>query len=358
MSRKYLFMVHGIGMHANDWDAKWRTAVLAALKRYAPYSGMSDEELDQEIEFVPIGYDSIFEELRNEWGDAAGMLNDSGVVSNKPLTKAIEWVQDHGTEDSELSQFFWDNVLDVLLWYVFPICRARVIAHVAEQLATGAKAMYSENEGTNTAHVLAHSMGTSVAHDSLVSLRYGEEIHEGAFDSTQHKWRSVFMISNTSRLLRTYTKISDDVDLDEYAPYTSNLKPGSRASAICMRYANVYHRADPITWPRRFAPSGWPFSYFDIETVRYDDLKEVHDLENYLANPKVHLPLLRSVFQRDSLGTGEEIEAAIKEFERDHPHHAADEFAELRGLLNGDHDKKMNARELAAFLIKAFKEFK
>lgn len=359
MSRKYLFLIHGIGRHDGNWSAAWQTAILTALKKYAPYSSMSDDEISEELEFVPIGYDSVFEELRNTWGNAAKMLNDSGVVSQKSLTKAVEWVQNHNTEDDEFSQFFWDNVLDVILWYAFPLCRARVIAKVTEALAQGAKKMYVKNQGTNTSHILAHSMGTSVAHDSLVSLRYGEQIHEGAFDSTQHKWRSVFMVSNTSRLLRTYSKISDDVGLEEYAPYTSNIKPGSRASAICMRYANVYHRADPIAWPRRFSPADWPFaSYLDVETIRYDEIKEIHDLETYIANPRVHLALFRTVFQRDSLGTEEEIRVALKEFERDHPHQAADEFGDLRDLLNGDYDKRFNARELAEFLMKAYQEFK
>ncbi|MBU8922956.1 MAG: hypothetical protein KOO63_14155 [Bacteroidales bacterium] len=358
MSRKYVFLVHGIGRHQEgEWSKPWKAAILNALKKYSPFNSMTDGDLDQQLAFVPISYDSVFEGFRSKWGGLAEALGNNDIIANPGLRKAFEWVADNETEDNGLTAFFWDNVLDAILWYAFPQARGAAIAKVVEQLAAGARKMYDENNGVNTSHVLAHSLGTSVSHDALVSLRYAGHIHGGAFDSKHHKWRSVFMISNTSRLFRTYTRISDDVPIEEYAPYTSNMKSGTRPSAICMRYANVYHRVDPVSWPRRFAPADWPFSsYLDIETIRFDQQKEIHNIDHYMANPHVHIPFLRSVLQRDTFGTAAEVAQSMNEFERDYPNQAANEFAQLRDLLNGDFDRKLNTRELAEFLVKTYKE--
>lgn len=355
MPRKFIFLVHGVGRHPEgQWHIPWKNAILKALRNYAPYKTMSDVELDKVLAFVPINYDSIFEGFRNDWGNLAKSLNSQDIITNTELLRAIKWVSEN--DSTADANFFWDNVLDAILWYAFPIARSRVIAKVAEQFVNGLIKMYDENNGINTSHVLAHSLGTSVCNDALISLRSADSIHSGALSHANHQWRSVYMISNTSRLLHTDFKLSDDVSVSKYDPYTSDMNPGSD-EPICMRYTNVCHVADPISWPRKFAPANWPASsYCTIQTVNYNNLKKVHDIEHYVASPWVHIPFFRSVFQNDKLGTKDEVTDVIRNFKSDFPSQATDEFSDLRSCINGD--EKFDARKLTEFLLKAYKELR
>ena len=359
MSRSYVFLIHGVGKHDPDtWSTPWKDGIIRELKRYEPYKNVQQEVIEKDlIRFVPIGYDAIFEGYRNRWHDLAGALADNAVIKNPSVRKALEWVAAPDGDDSK-NKFFWENVLDALLWQTFPEARAAVIARVVKQCVDGIKEMMEENKGADNAHFVAHSLGTSVLHDSLVSLALQKDLHEGAFDPSRFKWQSVFMVANTSRLLQSSFDISNSGSPEDYKVYNSHLKPGGSKS-LCRSYFSVRHRADPITWPRSFAPVDWPsVSYSDLETVNYDELKEVHDFNNYLANPLVHLTLIRKILGNNKIGSQEEVRLAVKEFQKEHNKTAGQEFSDLRDLLNGNFDRDLSTKELVEYLVRAYKELK
>ena len=74
MARAYVFLVHGVGKHeTEEWADPWKKALLDDLRRYAPYREKTAEEIERDdIAFVPISYDSVFEGFRTRWGDLAG----------------------------------------------------------------------------------------------------------------------------------------------------------------------------------------------------------------------------------------------------------------------------------------------
>ena len=80
MARSYVFLVHGVGRHdVGEWDVSWRNAILAELRRYAPFDQKTAAEIEAEdICFRPISYDAVFEEnFRQPWTNLAGALAGS-----------------------------------------------------------------------------------------------------------------------------------------------------------------------------------------------------------------------------------------------------------------------------------------
>jgi len=357
MARSYVFLIHGIGeKKADEWFKPWKESIIAELQRYRPYGGMTAAEIESDlICFVPVSYDSVFEGYRTRWANLAGAIGSTDAIGNEALRKGLQWVADNGAAEG-LEQFFWTSALDVLLWYGVEQARAAVVAKVNSQIADGIVNMLNENDSMDNAHFVAHSMGTSVVHDSLVSLELADEIHAGAFDLDKFKWQSIFMVSNTSRLLQTrFDLTGDGSSTDKYKAYLSSLKPGD-AGSICRSYFNVRHRADPVSWPRMFDPAGWPSAFQTIETVRYDEIKEIHNFTTYIANPNVHLTMLRKLLGNNSIGAPDEISVVVDEFEREHQKHAGSEFTRLRDVINGDFNKELSSRELTEYFTRFAKE--
>lgn len=358
MARTYVFLVHGVGNHpAATWADPWKRVLLNKLRTFAPYDQKSVEELERDtVRFVPIGYDSVFEGFRNRWQNLAGALASNEFVAGTAAHRALQWVADQ-SEDA-IRDVFWEKVLDVVLWATNPQARAAVIAHVNAQLVEGLVAMNAENQGENAAHVVAHSLGTSVISDALIALRAAGGVHGGTLDAKRFQWRSVTMLANTSRLLEPRFDVSDELDPADFKVYGSGLKPGSRSS-IVKSYTNVRHRIDPITWPRRFQPMDWTTEpYADVETEHFDELVGVHDFETYVENPFVHLPLFQLALGNSRMGKPDEVERALKTLDRDYPNVASVEFPELNALVDRDPNHPISLRKLVEFLVKAFKELR
>lgn len=354
MSRAYVFYIHGVGKQtAGSWGDGWETALITALRQYAPYDAQSPEDIRKNVlRFVPIGYDAVFEGYRKRWSDLAGALADSDVLNAGPLKDALTWVkndQDKGVKDA-----FWTFALDAVLWFGLPQARAAVIASVLDQIAAGVKEMIKENGTADRAHWVAHSLGTSVLNDALISLRFAQHLHEGAFDPANFKWQSVSMVANTSRLLRAMKSLTPGLSVDDFHPYRSLLQPGLPRS-ITRSYYNFHHRLDPICWPKRFDPIGFNSSYSDIETRHFREPTRVHDLAHYVDNPRVHQAMLRTFLGNDALGTSEEVRRVAKSFLQRYPLTGSKPFAELRQLFGDDSDRAQTVEDVARYLSRAYK---
>lgn len=359
MANNWVFLVHGVGKHeGTDWSDRWKKALLDQLQQYAPYGSMTHEEIeDRYLAIVPVGYDAIFEGgFRERWGDLAGALADNSIAMGSPAAKAIEWVAEHQSDDA-IQKFFWEKALDALLWLAFPTARAAVMVRVAKQLADGVEQMRSKIDRLDSAHIIAHSLGTSVVHDTLIAMAFDDSVNQAVLDPDHFKWRSVSMLANTSRLLQPRRDLVDGATLDDFKAHGSRLRPGHPQS-ITRSYYNYRHRADPITWPRMFDPS-WPGgSYSNVETRRYDNLKSVHDFTNYVEAPFVHLSILQAILQDSTVGSSDEYREAQRLFELEHANQAGDEFRQLRELLNGDFELELSTRQIIEFLVMAYKELK
>ena len=120
-------------------------------------------------------------------------------------------------------------------------------------------------------------------------------------DPLETRCTTLAMIANVSRVLQR-----NDAKVLE-----SRVMPGSAAAGrLCSFYLNVRHKLDPFTIPQAFDPGEWPDSA-TFSTERYqhiqpshihfesDELPNIHALDHYLRNPRVHVPFFRSILGRN-----------------------------------------------------------
>jgi hypothetical protein len=142
--------------------------------------------------------------------------------------------------------------------------------------------------------VIAHSLGTSVAHDTLHEMfsatAQRSEIALGQLTFPN----ALVMLANVSRVLES------DIDV-----YSSIVAPGAPAAPrfAVRHYVNAFHEWDPIPAAAPFEPvSTWPAPAVREDglftNVRISDIEEldVHSAEHHIRNPRVHGPMLNALF--------------------------------------------------------------
>lgn len=292
-----LFLLHGMGKH----DGGWEESVVEVLRDiYGRYRVSTAIGFEERFKVVALGYDDILRELLDLWqkqADGVGVLAegvDAGQVES--LVGRLREV--------DPDEFEWSHAADVLLYRLFFDVRQTVKTTIARQIAEE----IVDLNANETWSVIAHSLGTAVAHDALDTLWRGQLPGGGAtgFSAAQNKAQLVMMVANVSRVLET----SPDV-------YESTVKPGDSndEDCGCFHYLTVRHALDPFTIPRRFDPLDWPRPD-SIERKRYLPVRvqhlseaNVHGFEHYLKNPAVHIPMLRAMTFDTAVTLAEEEEA-------------------------------------------------
>jgi hypothetical protein len=289
MSKQILFLIHGNGVHGSDW-AEAPDGPADTLRRLSGrYEHFDGNPLDSEIEMVPITYDDIFRDVAERWRDSADGLNGLepgyGVWGSSDAKDAVlGWLEGAGNDDD----FWWTHASDVVMYRLIPFYRNRVRTHVLDTIRERLEQEFA-NEQVPECSVLAHSLGTVVAHDCLHLLgsrRWGGRLN--AMGPAHWRFQSFFMVSNTSKLLEN---LNDDVP----DPYESIVRPGPAETegSYCGSYWDFRHDVDYVTWLLRFDPQGWGDGYHSVVVSHYRQY-DVHGLSHYLENPRVHIPILRA----------------------------------------------------------------
>lgn len=300
-----LFLVHGMGKHEVGWEKPIVALLEDLYGRYRIGKSSSTLTFDERFHVVPIGYDDIFRDLLAKWkGNANALGKRAEGVQAHHVTQLIGWLR--GVDPDE---FVWSHAADVLLYRLFVGVRETVKTAVASQIVEELVDLKA-NESWS---VIAHSLGTAVAHDALDMLWTGKLPGGQAtgFSAAQNKAQLVMMVANVSRVLET----TPDV-------YESTVRPGDAADpdSGCFFFLNARHDLDPFTRPRMFAPRDWPTPgaisegiYWPVE-IWHIHQKNVHAWEHYLENPAVHIPMLR-MLTFDTAVTRDEEQQAIDRFE-------------------------------------------
>lgn len=319
MTQHILFFVHGMGEHDDTWHQKGLGVLKSAFN---DYELTRDVDFDSRFRVVPIVYNDIFKETRERANaDFAafkvavlGSIDVSDAVSQQAVATELDKYADLIGAGGD--NFIWTHILDVILYRFSNTIRMGIDVSVAEQILNT-----TSSHQHLTWSVIAHSLGTSVAHNTLNSL-YNTGFHNapngpiGKLDPLESRCNTLAMIANVSRVLqRKDAKV-----------YESRVKPGSAsAGRLCSYYLNARHKLDPFTVPKAFEPDLWPdsgtFSTERYQHLRpshinfeFDQLSRVHDLDHYLENPRVHVPLIRSILGRRVIGA-EEYRSARSRFD-------------------------------------------
>lgn len=294
MAKHRLLLMHGIGLHGDDWVSGEQGPV-ETLKRAAKrYKFFQNKPLEEHVEFVPLSYDSVFQSIIAQWqADASAVTSLPG----NTLGGSLDWLAG-ATEDEQT--FWWTHVADVALYRCFPTYRQAVRAHVMDDLTAAAQPAVDAGDNVS---VIAHSMGTSVLHDVLHLVGSKETLGgvPNAFRARNFRLTNIIMLANVSRLLQTQ-------DAEMKPAYTSIVRPGRLADAesYCSRYLNFRHEADPIPFPRMFEPVDFDPQRYSNIVIRHYWQANVHDVSHYLLNPRVHIPILRAVTRQSAISVDEE----------------------------------------------------
>ena len=337
MGKHLVFLIHGMGIHPEKWSVD---TVKLLTEAYGQFPGLKSSPFETAYEFVEISYDNIFEGIRTRWGnESAALLKVMGANGlGDDFLKKLVAVGNEPSKDS----FLWTHVLDVILYRFVPTVSMAVRVSVADQI------MKRLNTGGEipTWSVIAHSLGTSVAHDTLSDLyhtdipgKIGYSLSPGDTDA-----EFIMMVANVSKVLET-TPV-----------YTSYLRPSVTLlpDRICRNYYSISHRRDPFTFFKPFDPlAPWPdsesASAFNALSVQHVLNWNVHDLDHYLKSPQVYIPLFRYLAGPDCI-TEQEETAVIQKFVDDwHKGEWAKVDAVLENVLP---QQNGNWNELFASLLK------
>jgi hypothetical protein len=313
VTKNIVFVLHGIGQYTDGWIDMESCAVPAlkkAAKSYAFFEGIS---LDSFIEFVPILYDDVFERIMQHWADLGEGLSSSVPLMPKFAKKVVDLMKQAGDDKWTLK-----TGADLALYWGFRLFQQRVVLRVLAQIST----RVADTIGGPVMpeyHVLAHSMGTAVAHDALhhlgteswlAQLKKAEfddadadaakadraeyldghgrfaQLRDNPFNPRTFKFSSITMLSNVSGLIHPSA-----------SPYESIVRPGSATdhNAYATNYFNVNHKFDPISLIGNFEmPAGWTLvNGLDRKLDHLvGNIEEIHDAAHYITHPDVHLRLL------------------------------------------------------------------
>ena len=286
MAKTILFLLHGMGRHEQGWAAGTIAQLNALPAKYGYAAFESDGSFDDRVQCVPIDYDDVFARILKEWGSSTAAIREKAAQFGVDLSTVLGWLD---KADELENNFFWTHVVDVLLYRFFAIVTAEVRVRVRDAIAQTLNAAKGDGQLVSSA-VLAHSLGTAVAHDALALL--GTQPiptpngPSNAWMTGNHAFDGVYMCANVSRVLETSPKV-----------YQSVVRPpASGAASYVDTYYNFRHALDPFAAVRPFEPIGWGKRYVATESGDKVLQFNVHDITSYLADPRVHATLYRGLF--------------------------------------------------------------
>ncbi|MDF7801596.1 hypothetical protein P4C99_19115 [Pontiellaceae bacterium B1224] len=320
MPKSTIMLVHGMGKPTDEMFNQWQ----AALKRiYEQYS--EGELFEDRFDCFNIEYDSIFENLRDNWNEQIESILNSDVTG---LPFPSEDDLSALTEDN----FYTTHIQDVLLYRFVPMVAEHVRSHVIAKINDVVQAVHSSSKIS----IIAHSLGTSVIHDAVNAMYNTPGDNGQTLSPLDFRFQTVAMIANVSRTLKT-----------RWNPYDPLVRPGlgNSSNYVTNTFLSTSHKWDPLVSLRRFAPAdNWP----DAETVSKGRVSvvepsiitrpNIHDFLHYLENPQVNIPLFRMLRHKRFVNQGEQ-EAAENAYFAANPISAFDDYRkELKSMLTGEAD--------------------
>lgn len=289
MKEQAILLVHGMGTFTapgngtrGSFGQEFIKATTESLQSYKKYKS---KKLEDYVDIHEFNYDSWFEQIRREMADRARSMGDrlNAVEGKFGVTFATDLVgkltsleADFGNDD-----FFYTHWLDVIFYASMLGAKVRVDAgkKIAELVSS---------YGAGKVHIVAHSLGTAVLHDTLHLLYRPESDPNNEIPDlhlTNHKLGSIWMVANVSRLINSFTHLAD--------PLKSVVRPGDEGCTFS--FFNVRHKMDPFTWLSRFDPQNngswlservYTAAYNNIVTDLVVD-GNTHSFTQYLQDPKV-----------------------------------------------------------------------
>ena len=307
MAKPLILIVHGMGTHSRASVLKeFKNGIKMALSLYEDYT-LSD--LESAVKLEPVIYSDLIDKHRDGLKNNAAPLAEvlGGIGGELSLVSEAAGIVNEIDAGVGGDHFFYTHWLDVIL-YRYTMLNEPIQAKLAEAVGKG---LTTRGRSSKDIHIVAHSLGTAVSHDALAKI-YGTTAFDDPnlprLDPGVSPIGSLHQVANVSRLLQSFVRARSSI-----------VRPGSKG---CLGRFNEYrHKLDPFTVPRPFDPTNngqW------ISAANFEDIYKLaiasevieantHGLAHYLANPKFHVSLLKSIWKdfRPSKAT---VKKATKQF--------------------------------------------
>lgn len=288
-NNKAILLVHGMGKHTPPKDGKHGSfgqefvdATTATLQQFSKHK---QDTLEKHFDIHEFNYDAWFDQMRTGMADRAKSMQErlAAVSQIYGASVPLDLVSRLTSLEAKFGndEFFYTHWLDVIFYGTMLGAKVRVDA--------GAKiAQLVEDYGGSNVHVIAHSLGTAVTHDTLHLLYRREHDPDDRIPDlspVNHRLGSIWMFANVSRLVNSVSRLCD--------PLGSVVKPGDDG---CTGYfCNIRHKLDPFTWLARFDPRNndqwvpggiYNSAYGNIGTSLIVEAN-THSFPQYLQDPDV-----------------------------------------------------------------------
>lgn len=340
MARKHkIFLIHGMGVYrkkveagADETTANWEdnnawfeAAEKTVKDTYNQYPTLKRRDFDNHYTFVRINYDEYFNAVLQQTETTIAQL---AVAMPGDISNALTELAGLGDVDDN---FFWTHFVDVFLYKYSGIIRngvrSRVIAKMLHAINHGADNKPYQYRSADWS-VIAHSLGTIVAHDAICDLQR-VSVADG-YDHTLRETQCVAMVANVIPPMVQHGP-------EGFGAYDGRICPRGPDSLV-KNYVSAGHKLDPFTQAAPFKSA--PFqaqmnndnqrafvnhpslTHFRPDILlgddgEIDDFARLvpHSFAHYFVNPRVHLPIFSSLsagFDPD----GEDREAIIAAFDQ------------------------------------------
>ncbi|MCG7928977.1 MAG: hypothetical protein N0E44_02880 [Candidatus Thiodiazotropha lotti] len=316
MSKKLVILVHGMGNHPKGSMIK---EFKKALSDRAKAFGIIEQSYFSKADHKEFNYSEYFDLLRKQFADNA-----------EARKKGFKYLTGKGFEEKLLLQltnfesklskdeFFYTHWLDVVLYstmYFGEKIRLDFIDFFDKQ---------RKKYGHSNIHLISHSLGTAVAHDSLAKYYRTEsdpfdnipDLKTGDFNIA-----SIWTFANVTRMVNRLNNLTD--------PIQSTVVTGT--DGCSSNFANIRHKYDPFTWfltyNRRMS------NYYSVVPTLIRNVN-THDFYEYITEPRVARAMLNLIYEQSitdtqfEKGVSEHKEGTLKE-----------EAKELRDLLKSIWEK-------------------
>lgn len=291
---KVMFVVHGMGDNLPTWSRPIVTLLDELLAQYAGFGGSNTPFTDR-VHVEELTYDAVFDKHIENWGQHADKLEqfsrETGIRLNRTLT-----LLGGGTLSHDANAFFWETLLDPILYRASSIVRDQVRALVIAQLLEKWNWYLKNNLGAEPVEVsiLCHSQGTIVMSDVLAIVGENRSGETGGFKAGTQSIHLMFAVANVSQLGPRPLVDIDSLTTVVRPTTAPKAKPPTRN--YVSNFVNVRHKFDPFCWWQRFDPSGWNAGYKLIEDLDHFHFAFPHAFTHYLRHPRVHIELFRQLF--------------------------------------------------------------
>lgn len=283
-----------MGDHLPGWSVDLADQLDKLLAQYSPFD-QEDRPFRDRVAIEEISYDGVFDRFIQSWGREGARLSqfatDHGITLNGALNGILG-----GQLPLDVTNFFWETLLDPVLYRSSPLVRDRVRESVTKQFLD--KWDHYLTTSTSAAQVnvsvLCHSQGTIVMSDVLAQIG---EAHESAFIPFSAEKRTLQCLMTVANVSRLGPPGLIDIDSRESCVRPDNAPPFKAGkNNYLRRFINARHDFDPFCLWQRFEPlTHWGTRYELIDGLQHVHQASTHGLQHYLSHPRVHGPFFRAI---------------------------------------------------------------